>query len=550
MLASPGVRRPVRGRRAGVAAGRVRRGARASSAGCSGSRSSSASSGRTASCGPTAPGCCRPTARSRRSATPRSARGTSPRWARQTTTSRTYQPVLFAAPSFEEMVDDLGDVLRHLRRRRTPRRARAGKRPRDRRIRTQAARLLGLGLRRVLGRQRPDHRRVPHVRLRLHAAPPTPGPRRACARRPATCSSRATSASSSRARSTADSPIAAPRARRTATACTTSPGWSTTPAPPSTPPSAGAPGRCGEPWTETRRPRRRCALAQIATYGETVHTFVDRSRYRGRPPRARLLHRRACHRRPSDPPVGLTGIDHVVGNVEQGQLDDWVRLLRGGHGLRPAAALRRRPDLAPSTRRSCRRSCGTAPRSCMPINEPADGREEEPDPGVPRDLRRPGRAAHRPAHRRHRRHGRRAARPRRAVHDACPTPTTTRPAKRARRRRPAVGRAAAPRHPRRPRRTTATCCRSSPRRSPTGRPCSSRSSSASGAQGFGEGNFKALFEAIERDQAAARQPLSARAWHGDPTVRLHLRTCPTASRDRPRGHPARRPRGGPCRRDR
>ena len=32
------------------------------------------------------------------------------------------------------------------------------------------------------------------------------------------------------------------------------------------------------------------------------------------------------------------------------------------------------------------------------------------------------------------------------------------------------------------------------------RRCSSRSSSGAGAKGFGEGNFKALFEAIERDQ--------------------------------------------------
>ena len=69
-----------------------------------------------------------------------------------------------------------------------------------------------------------------------------------------------------------------------------------------------------------------------------------------------------------------------------------------------------------------------------------------------------------------------------------------------RRPRPAVGRAAASSTSSSTTTTTDTCSRSSPRRSPTARPCSSRSSSATARTGFGEGNFKALFEAIERDQ--------------------------------------------------
>ncbi len=50
--------------------------------------------------------------------------------------------------------------------------------------------------------------------------------------------------------------------------------------------------------------------------------------------------------------------------------------------------------------------------------------------------------------------------------------------------------------------TTATCCRSSRAPSKTAPPSSSRSSSARAASSFGKGNFKALFEAIEREQAA------------------------------------------------
>jgi 4-hydroxyphenylpyruvate dioxygenase-like putative hemolysin len=55
-------------------------------------------------------------------------------------------------------------------------------------------------------------------------------------------------------------------------------------------------------------------FAQIATYGETLHTFVDRSGYKGfRPgytPRER-----------SSGDVGLLAIDHIVGNVELGAIN-------------------------------------------------------------------------------------------------------------------------------------------------------------------------------------------------------------------------------------
>jgi 4-hydroxyphenylpyruvate dioxygenase len=71
-------------------------------------------------------------------------------------------------------------------------------------------------------------------------------------------------------------------------------------------------------------------LATIAAYGDTVHTLVDRSRYRG-------AYLPGYVRRRS--PAGTSGassasaaagspafvaIDHVVGNVELGAMDEWV----------------------------------------------------------------------------------------------------------------------------------------------------------------------------------------------------------------------------------
>jgi 4-hydroxyphenylpyruvate dioxygenase len=61
-------------------------------------------------------------------------------------------------------------------------------------------------------------------------------------------------------------------------------------------------------------------VARIAAYGETVHTLIDRSGYRG-------VYLPGYVRRESA--VGVTdpsfvALDHVVGNVELGKMDEWV----------------------------------------------------------------------------------------------------------------------------------------------------------------------------------------------------------------------------------
>ena len=69
------------------------------------------------------------------------------------------------------------------------------------------------------------------------------------------------------------------------------------------------------------------------------------------------------------------------------------------------------------------------------------------------------------------------------------------------RHRPALGRPRGARRSWSTATTAATCCRSSPRRV-TDRPTVFfEIIQREGATGFGEGNFKALFEAIEREQA-------------------------------------------------
>ena len=74
-------------------------------------------------------------------------------------------------------------------------------------------------------------------------------------------------------------------------------------------------------------------IAAIATYGDTVHSLVDRSKYDG--PflpgfvgRAPIVDRRPAIEAGLQPKRYFQAIDHVVGNVELGRMDEWVEFYR------------------------------------------------------------------------------------------------------------------------------------------------------------------------------------------------------------------------------
>ena len=127
------------------------------------------------------------------------------------------------------------------------------------------------------------------------------------------------------------------------------------------------------PWVEADADGE-LHLATVATYGETQHTFVDRTRYRGSTLEPGY-HTDNLPPEPAGYPVGLTAIDHVVGNVEQGRLDDWVHFYRDVMGF---SELVHFADDQISTEYSALMSTvvwdGT--RIVMPLNEPADGRKK------------------------------------------------------------------------------------------------------------------------------------------------------------------------------
>jgi 4-hydroxyphenylpyruvate dioxygenase len=64
--------------------------------------------------------------------------------------------------------------------------------------------------------------------------------------------------------------------------------------------------------------------AAIATYGETRHSLVDRSRYRGAYLPGYTAKETVVTRPPGHPRRLFQAIDHCVGNVELGKMDEWV----------------------------------------------------------------------------------------------------------------------------------------------------------------------------------------------------------------------------------
>ena len=110
--------------------------------------------------------------------------------------------------------------------------------------------------------------------------------------------------------------------------------------------------------------------AAIATYGDTNHVFVDRSNWRGTWAPMFVADRLPHPWRSTG--VGLRSIDHVVGNVEEGRLDEWVAWYCEVLGFEEMMHFN--ADQI-STQYSALRSTVVHNKAgvVMPINEPAPG---------------------------------------------------------------------------------------------------------------------------------------------------------------------------------
>jgi 4-hydroxyphenylpyruvate dioxygenase len=113
-------------------------------------------------------------------------------------------------------------------------------------------------------------------------------------------------------------------------------------------------------------------IAAIGTYGDTIHSLVERRNYRG----LFLPGFRAVTPRYQPPEVGLKYVDHCVGNVELGQMNRWVQYYADVMGFRNLITF---DDQDISTEYSSLMSKVMAngnDRIKFPINEPASGKKK------------------------------------------------------------------------------------------------------------------------------------------------------------------------------
>jgi 4-hydroxyphenylpyruvate dioxygenase len=129
-------------------------------------------------------------------------------------------------------------------------------------------------------------------------------------------------------------------------------------------------GESVAPPTRQEDEHGRVVLAAVRTYGDTLHGLVERGGYAG--PFLPGYEEASMPVRVGAP-VGLTGIDHVVANVGDGELDRWVAWYEQVWGLSPQ---QRFDEEAISTEFSALRSTvvSNGGRVVQPINEPAEGR--------------------------------------------------------------------------------------------------------------------------------------------------------------------------------
>jgi 4-hydroxyphenylpyruvate dioxygenase len=114
-------------------------------------------------------------------------------------------------------------------------------------------------------------------------------------------------------------------------------------------------------------------LSSIATYGDVVHTFVNRSGYEGAYLPGYVAQEPAS---PAGEEVGLQAIDHIVGNVELGRMNHWVEFYERVFGMTEMLHF---SDEEISTEYSALMSkvmTDGQGKIKFPINEPAEGKRK------------------------------------------------------------------------------------------------------------------------------------------------------------------------------
>jgi 4-hydroxyphenylpyruvate dioxygenase len=113
-------------------------------------------------------------------------------------------------------------------------------------------------------------------------------------------------------------------------------------------------------------------VAAIKTYGDTIHKFVERKNYQG----AFMPGYEARESNMEIDPIGLKYVDHCVGNVELGRMNEWVKFYEDVLGFKLLITF---DDQDISTEYTALMSKVVSNGNGyvkFPINEPADGKRK------------------------------------------------------------------------------------------------------------------------------------------------------------------------------
>ncbi len=112
--------------------------------------------------------------------------------------------------------------------------------------------------------------------------------------------------------------------------------------------------------------------AAIKTYGDVIHSFINRSEYNG------LFFPKFVAKESSiqADPVGVEFVDHCVGNVELGEMDTWVAFYRDVLGFTQYISFDDKDISTEYTALMSKVMAGGRGMIKFPINEPADGKKK------------------------------------------------------------------------------------------------------------------------------------------------------------------------------
>ncbi len=116
-------------------------------------------------------------------------------------------------------------------------------------------------------------------------------------------------------------------------------------------------------------------LASIQTYGDTTHSFVNRDRYKGTFPGFKPLDP-SRYNAGSARPAGLKNIDHIVGNVDEGKMNEWVSYYQRILGFTQLVSFDDKDISTEYTALMSKVVQGGGGRVKFPLNEPAQSKRK------------------------------------------------------------------------------------------------------------------------------------------------------------------------------